>query len=64
MYAGKIVRNVPKAALQKINIVTIVGNFIICLIDIKENSVLWVVLPYFFRSNEDTIPVAMANVAY
>ena len=52
MYAGKMVRNVPKAELQKININTTVGNFKIFFIDTKENSVLCVVFPYFFKSKE------------
>jgi hypothetical protein len=63
MYAGKIVRNVPNAELQKIKINTTVGNFKIFFIDTKENSVLCVVFPYFFKSNDETIPVAIANVA-
>ena len=42
-----MVRKVPKALLQNINIRTIIGNLVICFREPNEIILCWVVLPYF-----------------
>ncbi len=57
-----MVRNVPKDALQNINIRIIVGNLVICLIEPRDIVLCCVVFPYFDKSNPVTIAIATAYI--
>ena len=58
-----MVRNVPNAVLQKISIITITGNLVICFMEPNEIILCWVVFPYFESSRIEMIPIAIAYIA-
>src|SRR3972149_2559040 len=62
--AGYMVRKVPKAVLQNINIITITGNFVICFIEPKVIVLCCVVFPYFESNKLVIIAIAIAYVEY